>query len=1279
MSISKLDKANTKKLLLSAEKMFEKAEKYGERRKGLIALNAFRELHEKNNPAYIFALQKLKRFPVTIEEFLDSKEFMGDQIEVWPSIRESVLEINPDLLAGNPNPKEVLFLGAAGCHAAGSPILMFDGSVKNVEDIKAGDKLMGPDSCSRNVLYTVSGRQTMYRITPYTGGKSFVVNEDHKLHLRYICKRTKGTGAKRECLPNVIEYKTMTVKEFLSCSKYEREKKYKLARFAVDFGNKDPSFDPYFFGLWLGDGTSENANITSMDPEIISYVKSYFLNHNYDTRIVKKPDNKAVTLAPTDGTVRLGKIKNELRKLNVLGNKHIPLEFKTATVDFRLAVLAGIIDTDGSLNCNGFTLSQVNKKLFDDIVFLARSLGFCVSENSFEINGTIYYKMHITGNVDIIPTKIIRKKASERKQIKNWTVSGFSIEKLEEDNYYGFELDEDHLYLDGQFTVHHNTAKSTRAILTTLYQVYLMDCFDWPQELFKLSKPTEIVFGFISIRPSTAVDVLYKPFKQYFEFMPYTRKYVEYDKEINSELRLSQNITIRPISANVNSLIGHAICGGVVDEINFFARVEKSKQTPDESTFDQAETIERTILNRRKSRFDSLGPAPGLICVSAQTRYKGDFTDRRVQQALRLGETDPSRGKDRVLFYREKRYDMNPKYDIVSDRFDILVGTDEYPTRIIELDSKYTLPPGAQIESVPLEFLDDFKRDPEFALREIVGIATNAITPFIPQRQKIHESTVAWNEGNRFLRWTEQENYKLNEPRKLNLKGMPEVIEANLPRDGKPRYVHVDLSVTSDRCGIGICHVEDYVSVNNERLPYYVVDWVVTLEPDSINQVDVAEVRRWVSDLKLKYNLNIARVSYDGFQSVESIQMLKKLGINALNISVDKTLEPYEIMRSALYTNRLALPDTEILKAELAGLELNMNANAGKGKVDHTPVMCFTGDTRVALADGTNPTFLELIERSKTGERFYVYSIDKNGNMSIKEAFNPRTSKIADKLVEITLDNWQVIKCTPEHLFMTLDGEWVQAQHLTSEIRLMPLYRSRYTGSGFAGYERVYCPGRKKKYMTHRLAVGIEEQSSDELIVHHIDGVKHNNNLENLQIMNREDHAKQHGYEMWEDKKIKMSEGHSTYYDNGGRDHQRVVIERLFREGKLKKGRPECSLEGCDSPSNARGLCDKHYQFHKRRGSLPDKNHAGNHRVLSVRHLDANEPVYDITVPETENFALTAGVVVHNSKDAADAITGAVYNASLSHGVKATSGYVGHTNGRPVTGNRPSSKRSITI
>ena len=61
---------------------------------------------------------------------------------------------------------------------------MFDGTTKNVEDVRVSDLLMGPDSFPREVLRLVRDKGKMYKITPVSG-ESFIVNEDHVMHL--IC------------------------------------------------------------------------------------------------------------------------------------------------------------------------------------------------------------------------------------------------------------------------------------------------------------------------------------------------------------------------------------------------------------------------------------------------------------------------------------------------------------------------------------------------------------------------------------------------------------------------------------------------------------------------------------------------------------------------------------------------------------------------------------------------------------------------------------------------------------------------------------------------------------------------------------------------------------------------------------------------------------------------------------------------------------------------------------------------------------------------------------
>jgi hypothetical protein len=129
-----------------------------------------------------------------------------------------------------------------------------------------------------------------------------------------------------------------------------------------------------------------------------------------------------------------------------------------------------------------------------------------------------------------------------------------------------------------------------------------------------------------------------------------------------------------------------------------------------------------------------------------------------------------------------------------------------------------------------------------------------------------------------------------------------------------------------------------------------------------------------------------------------------------------------------------------------------------------TYARCFSGDTRVALVDGTNPTLAEMAKRSEQGELFWGYSIGPNGRIIVTLLEQPRYIG-RDSLLEITLDNNQTIQCTPDHEFMRRDGTMVQAANLRPNDSLMPLYRQL-----FRGYEMVYQLINGHYFPTHRLA-----------------------------------------------------------------------------------------------------------------------------------------------------------------------------------------------------------------
>lgn len=368
-----------------------------------------------------------------------------------------------DKLTSGWQPSDLIIIaarpGMGKCLGKGTNVLMFDGSLKKVEDVVTGDLLMGDDSTPRKVLSIARGRERMYWVHQ-NKAISYRVNESHILSLKR--SRNEGPHKKGDVL-------NITVKDWLEKSD-KFKSNYKGYKVAVDFDEKPLPIEPYFMGLWLGDGHSYSQRITNTDPEVIAYLQDYadsmeceLVTYEQENRtnnysIVKR--NKAISESfYTD-------IQKELRALNVLTNKHIPQDFLINSKENRLQLLAGIIDSDGyyasEFNC--FEIVQKNEAFAKQIKFLCDSLGFRTSlkKKKASIKSTGFegevYRLRVFGNLNIVPTKIERKKARDGKAIVDWRVTGISVELDKEDDYYGFEIDGNRLFLLEDMTVTHNTA-----------------------------------------------------------------------------------------------------------------------------------------------------------------------------------------------------------------------------------------------------------------------------------------------------------------------------------------------------------------------------------------------------------------------------------------------------------------------------------------------------------------------------------------------------------------------------------------------------------------------------------------------------------------------------------------------------------------------------------------------------------------------------------------------------------------------------------------------------
>ena len=169
----------------------------------------------------------------------------------------------------------------------------------------------------------------------------------------------------------------------------------------------DLPLDPYVLGVWLGDGTSKEPHITSMDDEIIEGVVSAgFPVKSLD----RKPNNRAATYRfGKELTLRLrmsGVIGSQYKRLDT-GHKHIPEQYKFASFEQRLALLQGLMDTDGTVSGGGekkgrgygasnCVFSVVDRTLAYDVLELAIGLGIkaSIKEGDAMLYGRIISKVY---------------------------------------------------------------------------------------------------------------------------------------------------------------------------------------------------------------------------------------------------------------------------------------------------------------------------------------------------------------------------------------------------------------------------------------------------------------------------------------------------------------------------------------------------------------------------------------------------------------------------------------------------------------------------------------------------------------------------------------------------------------------------------------------------------------------------------------------------------------------------------------------------------------------
>lgn len=360
--------------------------------------------------------------------------------------------------------------GSAKCLGRDTEILMYDGTIKKVQDIIVGDLLMGDDSNPRKVLSTTKNYGKLLKIIPKKGD-SWICNDVHVLTLS---KYRRGWKTRKSEFITVDIPADELIRDYQTPSRTHKDgdfRNFKLLKTGVKFKHFNVDFNPWLYGIWVGDGTTGQSMISNVDQEIIDEI--YRVKpEGYRIQVVKY-GNKCPTIKilSESGKKNTNKFRQFLRNESANDDgKYINKKYLINDENIRLKLLAGIIDSDGCYDRGYYHITTKYEQLCKDILFLARSLGFgaYAKENIFTCtnNGSknYYYRISITGDIDKIPVVLSRKKANKRKINKNPLHVGFRIEDNGLGDYYGFTLDGNGRFLLSDYTVTHNTTTIVNAI-----------------------------------------------------------------------------------------------------------------------------------------------------------------------------------------------------------------------------------------------------------------------------------------------------------------------------------------------------------------------------------------------------------------------------------------------------------------------------------------------------------------------------------------------------------------------------------------------------------------------------------------------------------------------------------------------------------------------------------------------------------------------------------------------------------------------------------------------
>lgn len=502
--------------------------------------------------------------------------------------------------------------------------------------------------------------------------------------------------------------------------------------------------------------------------------------------------------------------------------------------------------------------------------------------------------------------------------------------------------------------------KTTFASIALPYMAHWVLCLKDPQSFFNLLPGSRIAFMQMSTSEKQALEVIFGDIQARIKNSPWFRDNFPMDPKFTRQIRFEKDIWILPGDSAETTFEGYNILGGILDE------ADSHKITQDK---DYAEQGYDTIDSRISSRFvDNSSPDAeghlGLIIVIGQMKKSIGFAARKYREF----QEDKKAYVVRMTIWESFGWNKYTRADGTRNSFWYSIKR----RMIVPPDVGQMIGESADMIEIPQVFSKQFQTNPEKALRDLAGIPPATSDPFISLIDRIEEAQDKWVE-------------RVGQDSPVDTSASNPQFASWFTANGDPRkrVIHVDLAYSDkgDALGMAMGHIEKLVEGDdNELKPYIVIDFLFRVRANPGTEIMLSDIRRIIYMLRDDRKFRIKKVTYDGFESTDTLQQLRKKRFEAEKVSVDKSLMPYEDLREAIYERRIEFPkyithltvgDSKILN--IAYKELT-ELSIIKNKVDHPPngskdvADSMAGVTYTLMGDRQYRRGVHRMDRSDSGK-----------------------------------------------------------------------------------------------------------------------------------------------------------------------------------------------------------------------------------------------------------------------------------------------------------------------